>query len=101
MNAPAPFGRFRRTRGYAAISKAVTPEIRQIRAAMLADTERRRELEAATAAVEKARSALASKESYAPERAALDEALARLSEIEGTKWTPGEGASAAVKATKR
>lgn len=101
MNAP-PFGRLRRTRGYAAIANAVTPEVRQIRAAMLAETQRNRELAVATAAVEQARAALAAREAHAPEQAALDEAVARLKAIEGAKLpSVDEPAAMAGKATKR
>lgn len=102
MNAPAPFGRFRRTRGHAAITAAATPEIRHIRAAMLAETERQRELESAAAAVERARVALAAKEAHVPEQAALDEAVARLKTIEGAKYpSVNDPAPVAGRTTKR
>jgi hypothetical protein len=102
MNAPPSFGRLRRTRGYAAIANAVTPEVRQIRAAMLAETQRSRELAEATAAVEQARAALAAREAHAPEKAALDEAVARLKAIESAKLpSVDEPAAMAGKVTKR
>ena len=73
----------RRSRGHAAIATAATPEVRAHRATILADMDRKRQLEAAESEVAQAREALEKARSLSVEQAALDTAMARLADLQG------------------
>ncbi|ABE61181.1 hypothetical protein Nham_0283 [Nitrobacter hamburgensis X14] len=72
----------RRSRGHAAIATAATPDIRAARAATLAEMDRKRQLALAEDEVAQAREVLEKAKSLSAEQAALDVAMARLTELQ-------------------